>query len=188
MGAKVVIKDNGLFMRLEFWNGAVLQRRFSGDGDFTIHYIRDDYTLELNSKGESKFIPKHYLPKSPEEIYEFNWLLGTLQTVDSSNTSFTINADGSFEVTKVPATDRPTSPSRTRGVQKDGTLVSALLRSEWSPDPTVPRNPPRLFVIDEDGSGVELLRDMDLIPYLRREINNPETTIVEEPWKMKMGL
>ncbi|KAJ3219014.1 Sperm-associated antigen 17 [Dinochytrium kinnereticum] len=179
MCGKITLKENGLYARLDFWNGSTLQRRFTSDGDFTVHYIREDLTLELNSRGEAKFFPRSALLKSPEEVYEFNWLMGTMRTTDSSNTTFLINKDGSYEISKLPLSESlPTKRPLT--ALKDGHLVASLLRSEWTPDDSIPRNPPRLFIIEEDGSGMELMRDLDMIPYLRRESNNPQTTIVEE--------
>jgi hypothetical protein len=45
----------------------------------------------------------------------------------------------------------------------------------------MPSNPPRLFVVNEDGSGVELLRDVDLVTYFDMVSNDPTSDIKEEP-------
>jgi hypothetical protein len=40
-------------------------------------------------------------------------------------------------------------------------------------------NPPKLFIVEENGTGVELLRDQDLLSYLNSECANPLNDVRE---------
>ncbi|KAJ3114084.1 hypothetical protein HDU96_002579 [Phlyctochytrium bullatum] len=183
---RVTLKENGAFAKIEFGNGTVLQRRVNLETkEFTIQYIKDDLRLELDSSGHGKLIARPLLTSDGSDLYEFNWLKGTIQTIDETKTKFVVNSDGSYQSRKIsPAnsdTERNERPSLVAPLPPSTSIVSSLVRGERLSASINVRNPPRLFVLEEDGSGLELLRDTDLIPFLRREYENPDSTIVEEP-------
>ncbi|KAJ3095957.1 hypothetical protein HDU97_006343 [Phlyctochytrium planicorne] len=178
IGVTVTVKDGGMFSRLDFFNGTSLQRRFNADGDYEFQLIRDDCIVDVASKGGGKFVPRGAFSSHSKEMFTFNWIFGSLQVEDATGSLFTVSGDGSYEIEK-PL--KSAGLKRNEQEQKPLSNLDELLKDDAKIcEQDTPRNPPRLFVVEPDGSGFELLRDVDIVPYLQKQRDNPDATIVQE--------
>ncbi|KAJ3243282.1 Sperm-associated antigen 17 [Chytriomyces hyalinus] len=198
--AKVTMKDAGRHAVLRFTDGSVLEKSVLEDGCVS-YRIQNDARLfhfETALNGSSTFTPilanSHGTDPSSTTEYKFNWIQGTLDATDSDGTKFTINRDAVCsiaEASRPSTTTTTTTTTTTPSVQAEGATASlvpahgfvkslaglspALLRGSRGP-----RNPPRVFVVGDDGAGVQFLRDVDLIHYFKRQLLNPDAEILEE--------
>ncbi|KAJ3229236.1 Sperm-associated antigen 17 [Chytriomyces hyalinus] len=192
--AKVTMKDAGRHAVLRFSDGSVLEKSVLEDGcvSYKIQNDARHFQFETALNGSSTFTPilanSHGTDPSSTTEYKFNWIQGTLDATDSDGTKFTINKDA---VCSIVEASRPSTTATATSVQPEGEnaafvpargfvkslveLSPALLRGSGGP-----RNPPRVFVVGDDGAGVQFLRDVDLIHYFKRQLVNPDAEILEE--------
>lgn len=82
----------------------------------------------------------------------------------------------------VVESDSKESPSGSKIIESvsTGALVPTLLSQSSKSKIQSKPNAPKLFIIREDGSGCQLLRDFDVLPYLRDCDADNETEILED--------
>ncbi|KAJ3028539.1 hypothetical protein HK097_005933, partial [Rhizophlyctis rosea] len=122
------------------------------------------------------------LPETERDVYNINWLNGTLALFDAAGNKFSVDANGDAEATTSP--NPPPQPTPTLTFPAP-TIQTLLTTSPTSPQLT---NAPRLFIIKPDGSGVALWRDVDLKPYFSEQISREDVEISEEVIKQDDGL
>ncbi|KAI8909903.1 hypothetical protein DFJ77DRAFT_108779 [Powellomyces hirtus] len=189
--AGVVLKGGN--STVEFENGAVFER--VKDGAHVEFRIRKgDDLFVVASDGTAQVTPAYRHPAAiaPVGVHVLDWANGTLGTEDAGGTRFSVDKSGNCMV-KPPAskTDSPSPPS-TSTVSKPPKLTrtiphtvrETLIKHVTSPSTPI-RNSPRLFVLHTDGYGHELLRDADLVSFLkdatRKSAAGQGVWIMEEP-------
>ncbi|KAJ3214621.1 Sperm-associated antigen 17 [Dinochytrium kinnereticum] len=160
-------------------NGATLKRNLEKDGPVKVFGFRfeqasegdNDCVLSFSSTGKANLLPN----RSSPEVYDLNWVTGEFSLVDSSGVEIEVKADGKAETRQAQDLKAIRKPKDTPRVPPKK-LVEYLRTSSDIRSPS-PLNPPRLFVVEEDGSGFEMLRDEDVWRYLKR---NPRLQVSEE--------
>ncbi|KAI8615146.1 hypothetical protein BC830DRAFT_321220 [Chytriomyces sp. MP71] len=177
--AKVIFKGDGKSVLLKLKDGSIVEKTES-DHAKAKYKISDEYNtfeFETSLDGLSSFRVK----SSPDQFvtYKFDWMNGTLETLDSSGTKFIVTSSGAcstVEESQVPLASAGDNVVR----NKCPGFVRSLVDTPILPLDSSARNPPRLFIIDENGSGIQLLRDLDLVPYFKKQLHNPNCEILEE--------
>ncbi|KAJ3020431.1 UNVERIFIED_CONTAM: Sperm-associated antigen 17 [Siphonaria sp. JEL0065] len=180
---KFTIKDNGAKVLIRLLDGTTVEQT---DGS-NYRIFNDIHTFEFESlaTGESKLTVLHSkrLTTGSHVDYAFNWLNGTFDSTDSAGTRYTISSTGDPEVTTKNEATQPAGPTEVGSITVDasGNFVKRLLESPLSRPLTSPNNPPKLFIVEDDGSGIQLLRDVDLIHFFKDQLRNPNTEVLEDP-------
>ncbi|RKO87711.1 hypothetical protein BDK51DRAFT_38526 [Blyttiomyces helicus] len=161
--------------RVMFGDGGVVER--DSDGKFIVH--KSDGTLEVEPTGTAVYSPYTAHTPDPDEAkheYRVNWLEGTLHATDPAGYVFSVKKDGEAKATP------PTTPPASHYIPSPspGTLVTTLTHGHPATPSIPPGNTPRLFVLREDGTGCELLRDTDLVDYLCDQVHDQHAEVSEE--------
>ncbi|KNC99251.1 uncharacterized protein SPPG_05507 [Spizellomyces punctatus DAOM BR117] len=174
-------RDSGV-TRLEFPNKIVVERWFkSGESEASYRILKGDLLLEIDCTGKALFKPASYQQHVHEEAgsHYINWLDGSLVMHDWAGNRFEIDKSGQSRVnlmqTDGKATSAP-SPESITSLLGQRALCSSLSNISYRPG-----NAPRLFLLREDGSGLELLRDLDTLNYLIEYKDKPSVKIIDEP-------
>ncbi|KAJ3142022.1 Sperm-associated antigen 17, partial [Irineochytrium annulatum] len=163
-------------------NGATVTCSGFGDnerfGKFKI--VQPSCIMEVDVNGGAKFIAAEQIHPA-DEVYAMDWMNGTFETTDSNGTTFKIAGDGTISAeTHTEHAMKPRPPPPAGPQPEEEGLLNYLVNKPYEVDAGAPSNPPRLFVIEEDGSGWELLRDQDMIPFLKANLAHSSTSIKEE--------
>ncbi|KAI9344974.1 hypothetical protein BDR26DRAFT_917081 [Obelidium mucronatum] len=175
---KVTIRESGNKVTLRLLDGTTVEQ--TNQSQYRIYNDIHTFEFEVAVTGDTKLSILHSKKATSESHinYGFNWINGTFNSTDSVGTKFSIDALGFCEFTRTdPVSDHSSDTTSVDGV---GNFVQRLLARPICRPLTSPSNPPKLFVIDDDGSGIQLLRDVDLIPYFKDQIRNPNTEILED--------
>lgn len=122
--------------------------------DISYVFVFHGGRIQFDSSGKVKLIAKD----SGSASFNIDWVEGTT-VVEECQDKYTVASDGSVQETTASST--PTPPTQT-------------------PNPTQLRNPPKLFIINPDGTGAQLLRDADVLPYIANARDTPSTKIHQE--------
>ncbi|KAJ3088936.1 hypothetical protein HK102_007589 [Quaeritorhiza haematococci] len=193
-------------------NKMKIERTAKSSSDKEVIYVieKPQLKIQISNLGPFTFIPT---PSSAGEstlgserainVYRGNWLLGTVESCDSSGNRFEVSSSGEAHVSASRILPKAVIPFQYNG--PIGSFVKNFLdyyngiRSSTKPQSSSlrpsssisahtnsslslenGRNPPRLFVISEDGSGYELIRDADMVPYFLQSFADPNVEIFEE--------
>ncbi|KAJ3103921.1 hypothetical protein HDU97_009733 [Phlyctochytrium planicorne] len=156
-------------------NGACLERKAGGQSNDAGHCVFS-FTMESLSLSFSSYGSCTYKPfKTSKEQYNINWVQGNLSVDDDDNTI-------RIEELKVVEASRKqgSTPKTTKTAAKSkGSLLKQLMESSSSTISNI-SNPPRVFVVEEDGSGYEILRDEDIWRFLARKTNQSGYEVTED--------
>lgn len=141
---------------------------------------KSNLSIEADTLGHLVINARSHSIKDPgfKTVLKLNWLEGSLEMSDGSGTQFQVTKNGDTSIQKTPVS-HPSSPAQPLGFPAGRNLASLLSEETPLPSP-FPGNTPRLFVIYEDGSGVELLRDDRLVGYFKDRLRDTKTEIIEE--------
>ncbi|KAJ3033735.1 Sperm-associated antigen 17 [Rhizophlyctis rosea] len=175
LGTVTFMNDGGVRVRLP--DGTIAFRQQGGkEGEEAVFIVqKPDIILEVSTSGHARMYPDRTFPDTDSNVYHINWLEGTLNLSDSNQIHFTIDANGLAQVS--PTTYRIATPPSPHNLPAP--TIQNLLNAAQDRLPQIP-NAPRLFVINPDGSGVALWRDVDLITYFKEQLASPDVEITEE--------
>ncbi|KAJ3227769.1 hypothetical protein HK099_000442 [Clydaea vesicula] len=204
--AKLEFQKESLTSCLKLSNEIQIAQTRNSDNSIKFVIKMPDALVQIQSDGQAYFLPllKQNSPldeisagkKSLSDVdistnslvHSFNWFENLYKHIDVDGTTFEINDKQEF----LFASAVNNVSSRTNHQLQNfsvGTLTDNLI-SHFGKDfnfsglATEEKNAiyncPRLFLINQDGSGFELLRDRDLFFYLREQSSNPNTSICEE--------
>ncbi|TPX65553.1 hypothetical protein SpCBS45565_g05046 [Spizellomyces sp. 'palustris'] len=168
--------------RLEFPNKIVVERWLnSGESEASYRILKGDLLLEIDCTGKALFKPASYQQQDHEEAgsHYINWLDGSLVMHDWAGNRFEIDKSGQSSVNLMQTDgDAASTPSQESIASLLGqrALCKSLSNISFRPG-----NAPRLFLLREDGSGLELLRDLDTLDYLIEYKDKPTVKIIDEP-------
>ncbi|KAJ3282059.1 Sperm-associated antigen 17 [Borealophlyctis nickersoniae] len=181
--AAVTFVNDGSGVCVEMPNGTVIERTALENGEHRFRIRDADKSMDVYSNGSVKLSPSWPpVEESGDKRggYTINWVDGTLHTVDWLGNVFEIDKAGEAKVT-TPESKAPPSPPFTTSLSQTPNFVKTLIvDSPPPPTSTAIGNAPRLFIIREDGSGAQLLRDVDLDTYFRDQLADSTAEIGEE--------
>ncbi|KAJ3298893.1 hypothetical protein HDU79_005265 [Rhizoclosmatium sp. JEL0117] len=179
------IKDAGNKIVVRLVDGTTVEQT-----DKTHYRIYNDihtYDFETSTTGQSKFTVMHSKrPTSGSNVeYALDWVNGTFESTDALGSRYEVNPAGICSVSPAmdgrPSITQLSNAAQAATVDASGNYVKCFLERPISRPLSSPSNPPKLFIIEDDGSGVQLLRDVDLFPFFKDQICNPNTEILEDP-------
>ncbi|KAJ3074070.1 Sperm-associated antigen 17 [Podochytrium sp. JEL0797] len=184
---KYVVADSGNKVTIRLMDGTTVEQ--TNRTQYKIFNDIHTFEFETNTQtGDSQFTLLHNHSKKPNPTqqphtasHSFNWLNGTFDSTDSTGTNFSISPTGECTVTDPEPTTTPTTTSTPHVTDiTSPEYIHRLVTSPPATSVTSPRNPPKLFIIQDDGSGVQLLRDADLLAFFKDQMRNPHTEVLED--------
>jgi hypothetical protein len=159
-------------------NGTTVVRGTKLVGKTTETFIfieSSDLTIEVDTLG-SVTVNNTTLkePVQFKTLLKMNWIEGSFEMIDNANGKFAMDKMGEFTDVE-PETVETTQNSFTSEFS-----VKNLASGSIYNDKLFTGNIPRFFVLHEDGTGYELLRDEQLIKYFRKKLSDPKTAISEQ--------
>eukprot|EP00698_Gefionella_okellyi_P020056 TRINITY_DN6249_c0_g1_i1.p1 TRINITY_DN6249_c0_g1~~TRINITY_DN6249_c0_g1_i1.p1 ORF type:complete len:1750 (+),score=491.00 TRINITY_DN6249_c0_g1_i1:80-5329(+) len=155
--------------------------------------------------GQATFEPAklHPLGADPSQLIAHNVFVtdlrtGQIQEVDAEGNSFVVSPEGALKVSlihepedqlvKLGEIDEQDADGTEAPTQKPAEPVKASMATETALAGFAARDlsnepvshPPRVFVVSNDGSAMELLRASDIAPFAARMESDPGTQILEE--------
>jgi hypothetical protein len=110
-------------------------------------------------------------------IIKINWIDGSFELVDDCGTTFSMDKAGSCQA--VPY--EPPSESL-----ENSSINELITYSKATKNPHK-GNHPRFFILHENGSGAELLRDEDVNKFLKLKAKDSSTVLSEEVMEESQG-
>ncbi|KAJ3111003.1 Sperm-associated antigen 17 [Physocladia obscura] len=175
------IKEGGKKVLIKFDDGTTVEQQNGDQKIFKIFNKTYAFEFELYLGGESAF---RFLPERATENlnseYKINWKDGTFSTVNDTGVKFSVDEIGNcFASETVPSQPISTEKNLRNIDFSECEYIKKLLETRIASTNSI-HNPPKLFIINDDGSGVQLHRDIDLQPYFKVQIQNSNVEIVEE--------
>ncbi|KAJ3379772.1 hypothetical protein HDU84_006426 [Entophlyctis sp. JEL0112] len=184
-------RDRGKRLMVRLRSGTVIETEISDGGSACAGAARKfsvqnqdlrTFNFETSIDGASKLVVNTCASGSNECV--FDWVGGSFSATDSSNgTRFAVDSSGGCTVTPSQVTPQLVNSEEAVApldpVNSEGGFVRQFLQSPLRATPDVPCNPPALFMLEDDGSGVQLLRDLDLFEFFKGCSQNPDVEIIE---------
>lgn len=123
----------------------------------------------MNFSGEGTFTTAQNV------VFTFNFCEKTISTVDLAGNKFDVNANG--ESSAVAGKHN----AATDTVICDTLPLREFIRAKKPANCSSHARGPRLFALKPDGSGMEILRESDLLPELVKLSEDPQTAMHESP-------
>ncbi|KAJ3410310.1 Sperm-associated antigen 17 [Chytridiales sp. JEL 0842] len=174
---EICFRDQGQTMSISMPNGIRVTRQLhitNDTAEVLFEVDSDECKLRASSLGGVVLSQKNQTSVDYTQGYKINWLSGTFSYVDPNGTRITIDDNGKQNVEHVDCAKSASEMNETLAIKP----IKDVLQTSYS---NMPSNTPRLFVVNEDGSGVELLRDVDLVTYFEKVSQDGTTDIKEEP-------
>ncbi|KAJ3012231.1 Sperm-associated antigen 17 [Thoreauomyces humboldtii] len=116
-------------------------------------------------------------------VYHINWVDGTLMMEDTTGSVFKVDEAGACSVAlgNGPIETSNETPEMVHKSTKPTRSSTQVVSETAKRAPSNRfRNPPRLFLLQSSGQGLELLRDDDLQQFFKQQTANPAVQIIEE--------
>ena len=73
------------------------------------------------------------------------------------------------------------SSSSNNNLSNNNQITRAILTKDFPVTDPFPSSGPKLFIIRSDGTGIEFHRDLDLIPFTKEILREPDSHVIEQP-------
>jgi hypothetical protein len=163
-------------------NNVRVKRGTKSDDKATETYLfleQGKYSCEVDSFGSLKLNERIAVGKNTtyKTLLNINWITGQFDLVDHSGNAFNISSGGESMVTEVELSQHKYAKPLSLPVGKN---LAALTQGLIDLPSRIPGNIPRFFLIRKDGSGIEYLRDENIIEYFKDRIKDKEVEVIEE--------